>query len=415
MKTYSPQFWLVCLSTFLFFGSFNMMIPELPGFITRLGGAEYKGLVIALFTLTAGLSRPFSGKLADTIGRVPVMIVGSLVCVVCSLLYPLTTSVAAFLALRLLHGFSTGFKPTGTAAFLADTIPADRRGEAMGLLGIAGNLGMAAGPAIGATIAKHLSLNAMFIASSGAALLSVLAMIRMRETLPVTQRERFRPGLLRLKANEIIEPAVLGPSLVMLLTVLPYGIVLTLIPDLSDRLGIPNRGTFFTVFTLASLGIRFFAGRVSDRYGRVLVLKVSSGLLVVGLGMVAMAHTPAALLTAAVVFGVAVGMNSPTVYAWAIDWAHDERRGRALATAYLALEIGIGAGALLAGALAGTDASRVGEAFWVGAAAAAVAFGVLFLPWKQRPGTGTPTGTDMAAEIVAELPGPPETPLGAGR
>ncbi|MBC7447539.1 MAG: MFS transporter [Hymenobacteraceae bacterium] len=391
-----------------------MMIPELPGIITRLGGAEYKGLVIAFFTLTAGLSRPFSGKLADTIGRVPVMVVGSLVCVVCSLLYPLTTSVGAFLALRLLHGFSTGFKPTGTAAFLADIIPADRRGEAMGLLGIAGNLGMAAGPAIGATIAKHFTLNAMFVASSGAALLSVLAMIRMRETLPESQRERFRPGLLRLKLNEILEPAVLGPSLVMLLTVVPYGIVLTLIPDLSDRLGIANRGTFFTVFTLASLGIRFFAGRVSDRYGRVLVLKVSSGLLVVGLGMVAMAHTAAALLVAAVVFGVAVGMNSPTVYAWAIDWAHDERRGRALATAYLALEIGIGAGALLAGALAGTDARRVGLAFWVGAGAAVVAFGVLFLPWRQHPGAGTPTGTDMAAEIVAELPGPVALP-GDGR
>lgn len=384
-----------------------MMIPELPGIITRLGGAEYKGLVIALFTLTAGLSRPFSGKLADTVGRVPVMIFGSLVCVVCSLLYPFTSGVAAFLALRLLHGFSTGFKPTGTAAFLADVIPADRRGEAMGLLGIAGNLGMAAGPAVGGFIAQQLSLDAMFIASSGAALLSVLVMIRMRETLPAALRQPFRLGLLRIRPNEIIEPAVLGPALVMMLTVVPYGVVLTLIPDLSDRLGLANRGTFFTVFTLASLAVRFGAGRVSDRYGRVVVLKVSSALLVLGLGMIALAHTVTALLTAAVVFGIAVGMNSPTVYAWAVDWAYDERRGRALATAYLALEIGIGAGALLAGSLAGTDASCVGLAFWVGAGAAALAFGVLFLPWRPRPGAGNASeGADIAAEVVAELPGP---------
>ena len=377
-----------------------MMVPELPGLITQLGGAEYKGLVIALFTLTAGLSRPFSGKLADTVGRVPVMIAGSLVCVVCSLLYPFVTGVAAFLGLRLLHGFSTGFKPTGTAAFLADLIPPDRRGEAMGLLGIAGNLGMAAGPALGGWLAQEISLNAMFLASSGAALLSVLVMGRIRETLPVAQRQRFRPGLLRLRANEIIEPAVLGPALVMLLTVVPYGIVLTLIPDLSDRLGLANRGTFFTVFTLASLAVRFGSGRVSDRYGRVLVLKVSSALLVVGLGLIAMAHSVSGLLGAAVVFGVAVGMNSPTVYAWAIDWSHDARRGRALATAYLALEVGIGAGALLAGARAGTNAARVGLAFWVGAGAAAMAFGVLFLPWRPRP--------DLAAEVVAELTPEPE-------
>lgn len=400
MKTYSPQFWLVCLSSFLFFGSFNMMIPELPAFITRLGGADYKGLVIALFTLTAGISRPFSGKLADTVGRVPVMVVGSLVCVVCSLLYPFTTSVWAFLLLRLFHGFSTGFKPTGTAAFLADLIPATRRGEAMGLMGIAGNLGMASGPALGAWVAKYWGLNAMFLASSGAALLSVLVMGRMRETLPLDQRRRFRPALLRVRGVDIIEPAVLGPSLVALLTVMPYGVVLTLIPDLSDRLHLANRGVFFTTFTLASLGIRFVAGRVSDRYGRVPVLKFSSALLVAGIALIALAQSATALLVAAVVFGVAVGMNSPTVYAWVIDWAHDEYRGRALATMYLALELGIGLGAVLAGWLAGTDAARVAQAFWVGAGAAAVGFAVLFLPWRQHP----QKAASEPAEALAEHP-----------
>ena len=65
-----------------------MLIPELPAYLSAMGGANYKGLIIALFTLTAGLSRPFSGKLTDTIGRVPVMAVGSLVCFVCGFLYP---------------------------------------------------------------------------------------------------------------------------------------------------------------------------------------------------------------------------------------------------------------------------------------------------------------------------------------
>ncbi len=50
-----------------------MLIPELPSYLSNLGGSEYKGLIIALFTLTAGLSRPFSGKLTDTIGRKPVL------------------------------------------------------------------------------------------------------------------------------------------------------------------------------------------------------------------------------------------------------------------------------------------------------------------------------------------------------
>ena len=77
---YTLQFALVCLSSFLFSASFNMLIPELPAYLSAMGGASYKGLIIALFTLTAGFSRPFSGKLTDTIGRVPVMAVGSIVC-----------------------------------------------------------------------------------------------------------------------------------------------------------------------------------------------------------------------------------------------------------------------------------------------------------------------------------------------
>lgn len=406
LKTYSYQFWLVCLSSFLFFGSFNMLIPELPGMLTQMGGAEYKGLLIALFTLTAGISRPFSGKLTDTVGRVPVMVIGSLVCVVCSLLYPLIHTVAALLALRLLHGFSTGFKPTGTAAFLADLIPADRRGEAMGLMGIAGNLGMAAGPAAGAWLAKWSGLNAMFFCSAGAALLSVLVMARMKETLPPSQRQAFRPALLRVRSHEIIEPSVFGPALVALLTVLPYGVILTLIPDLSDHLKFESRGTFFIVFTIASLLVRFSAGRVSDRYGRVPVLKFSSALLAVAMVLIALARTQAALVGAGVVFGVAAGMSSPTVYAWAIDWAHDARRGRAVATLYLALEIGIGVGALLAGWLAGQHAERVPLAFGAAALAAVVALAALFVPWIGRvpEPPATPEADELANEVVAEAP-----------
>src|SRR5687767_7472677 len=99
---------MVCCSSLLFFASFNMIIPELPDYLTTLGGADHKGLIISLFTITALISRPFSGKLADKIGRVPVVMAGSIVCLICSLIYPVVSTVAGFLWLRLVHGFSTG-------------------------------------------------------------------------------------------------------------------------------------------------------------------------------------------------------------------------------------------------------------------------------------------------------------------
>ncbi|WP_242927790.1 MFS transporter [Pontibacter vulgaris] len=374
-RVYGLQFGLLCLSSFLFFASFNMIIPELPAYISSLGGAEYKGLIVALFTLTAGLSRPFSGQLADKIGRIPVMVVGGAVCILCGFLYPLTGSVAAFLLLRFVHGFSTGFTPTGTAAYVADIIPTNRRGEATGLLGLSGSLGMAAGPALGGAIANQFSLDTMFYASSGAAFLSVAVIARMHET--VSDPHRFRMGLLKISRSEIFEPRVLAPSVVMLFCYFAYGVVLTIIPDLSEHLGIKNKGLFFLSFTISSLAIRFMAGRVSDKYGRVNLLRVSTALLVLAMLAVGFSATPTQLLLSGVLFGVASGMNSPTIFAWTIDLSHKDHRGRAMATMYIALEAGIGLGALAAGWLYGNNPANFSIVFLAAAACAFISF--LFL------------------------------------
>ena len=69
-------------------------------------------------------------------------------------------AVWTFLTLRLLHGMSTGFRPTGTTAFLTDITPLKRRGEALGYLGVAGNAGMAGGPAIGSWLTVEYGYNA---------------------------------------------------------------------------------------------------------------------------------------------------------------------------------------------------------------------------------------------------------------
>ncbi|MBC6988263.1 MFS transporter [Hymenobacter sp. BT491] len=379
---YTAGFWLMCLSSFLFFASFNMLLPELPDFLTQLGGAEYKGFIIALFTLTAGFSRPFSGKLADTVGRIPVMVFGSLVCFLCGFFYPWVTTVAGFLLLRLLHGFSTGFKPTGTAAFVADIIPLERRGEAMGLLGVAGSLGMAAGPAVGSLITDHFSLNTMFYCSSGAALLSLAVQGTMTETLPLPQRERFSWRLLRLQWNEILEPQVLAPSLVTLLCMFSYGSILTVVPDHSELLHLGNKGLFFSFFTIASLVVRLIAGRASDRYGRVPVLRVSTAILVVALVTLALAQSGVVFLVAAVLFGLGSGLNSPTLYAWTIDLSEETRRGRAVATMYIALEAGIGIGALAAGWLYGNVPAHLSYVYGLSAAFALTA--LLYLMWGVR-------------------------------
>jgi MFS family permease len=378
---YNLPFLLLCLSSFLFSASFNMLIPELPAYLSSMGGAEYKGFIIGLFTITAGIARPFSGKLTDKIGRVPIMAIGSLVCVICGLLYPLLTTVAGFLCLRLFHGFSTGFKPTATAAYVADIIPANRWGEAMGIHGLSFSTGLAIGPAIGSELTERYSINAMFYCSSFIALLSIIILMNMKETLK--KKESFSFSMFKMKRNELIELRVLPGALVTFLSYLSYGAILTVISDWGSHLGVANKGMFFMVFTLSSLLIRFLSGKLSDRIGRIKIIKLSLFLLVIALLLIARANSPSALMFASAVYGIATGMLSPAISAWIIDLSHPDFRGKAIATMYIALEAGIGLGAFVAGALFVSDVAMIPPTFYVIGFITMLAF--LYLQFIYKP------------------------------
>ncbi|MFN4958927.1 MAG: MFS transporter [Cyclobacteriaceae bacterium] len=379
---YSSQFWLLCTSSLLFFASFNMLIPELPAYLSSLGGEEYKGFIIGLFTITAMASRPFSGKLADRIGRVPVIMFGSIVCLVCSLIYPVLTSVWGFLFLRLVHGFSTGFTPTGQTAYLSDIIPAERRGEAVGYLGTAGTLGMACGPALGGFVATYFSVDAMFFTSSALALLSVLIVVNIRETLETKQR--FNTDALKIQRKDLFEPRVIAPSLVMCLTAFSYGAAFTLIPDMGRSMGIENKGLLFTYFTVASLVIRLLAGKTSDRVGRVAVLRVSTGLVILSMIVIAMAETKLQLIIGMVLYGLAQGATSPTLLAWATDLSDPAHKGKGVASLYIFMEFGIFLGAMVTGWWAGTEIENASYAFLASAVLSLFSFVFLVKSYKDK-------------------------------
>ncbi|MEM8508690.1 MAG: MFS transporter [Bacteroidota bacterium] len=344
---YTLRFGQLCLSSLFFSASYNMLIPELPGYLSGLGGSEYIGLIIALFTLTAGFSRPFSGVLTDTIGRKPVMVIGAVVCVVCGILYPVLGSVAGFLFLRLFHGFSTGFTPTAIAAYVSDSIPAQRWGEAFGVQSLFFSTGLAVGPALGSWIKLHFSFNILFLSSSLMALLALILIARLQETL--VNKERFRWRLLKISRKDIIAQEVFVPAVITFLSYTAFGMVLTLIPDWSEFLGIKNKGSFFIVFTITSLMVRFLAGKASDRLGRKPISMIGLLVLLVALLLMATLKSPEGLLFAAGIYGFSMGMLSPAVSAWTFDLSPEDKKGTGVATMFIALEAGIGLGALCSG------------------------------------------------------------------
>jgi MFS family permease len=368
------------LSMFLFMTSFNLILPELNNFITDLGGEAQKGLVISLFTISAGLSRPFSGKLSDKIGRKRVMVVGVLVCFVISILYPLSFSVWFFLFLRFLHGFSAGFTPTGATALITDILPEDQRGRGMGIWGTFISLGIGVGQYLGSYIYGELGINNLFMISAGTAALSGILLAYVKETLPV--KEKFNPGHLKVKWNDVFEPSVLPSAMVMFLSATCSGIIFVLTPDMSTYLGIQNKGWFFGIYVISTIIIRLMTGSLSDRIGRRKTLIIGMLFLIVSMIMIGYSTNIVSYTTSAIIFGIATGISSPTFFAWTADLSAPERRGVGAGTMFIALELGIMFGSASTLLTYNNDLASIPVGFLVGAGTALLA--VLYLIWHLR-------------------------------
>jgi MFS family permease len=273
------------------------------------------------------------------------------------------TTVAGFLFLRLVHGFSTGFTPTGQTAYISDIIPLERRGEAMGLLGTAGAVGMAAGPAIGGTLANNAGLDAMFYCSSAFALISILIILGMKETL--VAKHRFSLHHLKIDKHDLFEPRVWTPCLIMALCAYSYGALFTVIPDFGEHLGIRNKGLLFTCLTVASLLVRLLGGKASDLYGRKAILRLSTVVMVIAMLIIAFSASPFQLIVGVTIYGFAQGVTSPTLLAWATDLSPVTRKGRGVSSLYIFMEFGIGVGAFLSGIIYANQTEHFDNTFLV--------------------------------------------------
>lgn len=377
-RVYDRAFFLLCGGTVLFMASFGMLLPELPAHLAAMGGEAYLGGVVGMFTLAAFLSRFLSGRIADQAGRRKVMLIGSAVTAVAGFGYLVATGIAAFLALRFFHGLSTGFRPTGTSAMLTDRVPRSRRGEALGYLGVAGNAGMAAGPALGSWLTVEWGIDWMFVASALLGTASLLLTWPLEETLPAArpvQRSDLNPF-----KGPLIDPQAWPAALVLLPISIAFGVYLTITPDFVDHLGYVYKGSFNTIIVASSIAMRFVAGRMSDRYGRIPMLLAGTLLLALGMGLLGIAENKAVATLGGLIYGASIGINMPTVFAWTTDLAQPGRIALALGTMLMALEIGIGCGAVYSGMRFQGDVSQFSDLYYMAASGAMLAAIVLVLP-----------------------------------
>ncbi len=378
--SYGRNFWLLCFSMFFFMASFNLIIPELNQFITLLGGKSEKGLIITLFTISAAVSRPFSGKLSDLMGRKKVMTIGMLVTLLVSLLYPFSMTVVFFLCLRFLHGFSAGFFPTGATALLTDILPKEKRGRAMGIWGTFISLGIGSGQGLGSIICHEFGINVLFFIASGVALLSGLLIINIKETLE--NKHKFKFNHLRITIKDVFEPSVIPAAIVMFFSATCSGIIFVLTPDISKFLNIENKGWFFIFYVITTIIVRLFFSSISDKIGRRKTLTIGMGFLIVSMLLIGFSYSKLTYTLASIIFGIATGMTSPTLFAWTADLSHRDRRGVGSGTMFIALELGIMTGSLSTLLTYNNSLKTIPLAFSVGSALALTAF--IYLIWHQK-------------------------------
>jgi DHA1 family multidrug resistance protein-like MFS transporter len=206
------------LTVFLQWMGATAIVPMLPLYIRHLGGSDaLAGVVMAAFFAAGVASQYPVGRLADRVGRRPVLIAGLVTYAAASLsfLLPITTDMAV--GLRAVQGVGAGAATVAALAMVAGSVTVQRRGRAFASIYGGELAGMAVGPLVGSIVGIRY-MGAMFLVSGLMALAACIPALHIREagdarpasSGPVAALARVRIG--RPMVGALICGAALGLS-----------------------------------------------------------------------------------------------------------------------------------------------------------------------------------------------------------
>jgi MFS family permease len=167
------------------------IVPMLPVYIRHLGGSDgLAGAVMAAFFAAGVVSQYPVGRLADRVGRRPVLVAGLVTYGAASLSFLAPVGPAAAVGLRAVQGLGAGAAAVASLAMIAGSVPSERRGRAFAAIYGGEIAGMAVGPLVGSVVGvAHMS--AMFVASGLVSFAACLPALRVNEVSP--RRIQARP------------------------------------------------------------------------------------------------------------------------------------------------------------------------------------------------------------------------------
>ena len=297
-----PVILLILVAFAALFG-FQLLLSVVPLYANEAGGGSSgAGLATAAFMLSTVLTQIQMPRILARYGYRRVLAAGLLFLGVPALFYAYAQTLVPILAVTLLRGVGFGIVTVVFAAMVVELAPAGRRGEALGLLGVAITLPNIFCNALGLWLVGQFGYEVVFLLGGVAPLLGLGMVIGIRSAAPSGRGEEegagFFAGLGRSPLLRIF--------LLFAATTMAAGVVLTFLP-----LAVPGSGVFSAASALLVVGItstasRWWAGRFGDRRDPRLLL--APGLLACAAGMVCLPLGGVVLLIGAVLFGTGFGL-----------------------------------------------------------------------------------------------------------
>jgi MFS family permease len=363
---------LVCLVVFVETMLYSALVPLLPGYTHEFGLSKAAaGLLVGAYAAGAVIGALPGGIAAARYGPRRALLFGLAVMGVASLAFGFAGDAWTLGAARFAQGLGGSLAWAGALAWLIAGTPRSRRGEMLGTAIGSAIFGALLGPAVGA-LAHHVGTRSVSI---GLAVLSAALGAWALRTPPAAAETPRRGAIPRALRDR----QVLGGLWLMTLPALVFGIVGVLVPLELDQAGW-TAAAIAVAWIAAGLIEMFLAplvGRVSDRHGRLLPLRVALGGAVFVLVAFALADRPAAIVPILILSGVTFGAFWAPAMALLSDAA--ERIGLAQGLAFGLMNLAWGTGNAVGPAVGGVLADAAGDALPYALAAVVIAVTFLFL------------------------------------
>jgi predicted MFS family arabinose efflux permease len=288
------------------------------------------GLIIGAFSLAAVIFQPLLSPLVNVRNARQFLIIG-LVVTICSLVsYRWAVSVFPLVIVRIIHGAGFITFVTAMNASIVALIPANRSGQAFGLISVNVLLPSAVIPAL----LDNLSLGPERFTDilTVAAIIMIPAAI-MPAFLPSSRSERRShghigppKGVLRELQENIKRPGILVLLLTNLLVFLAYTPIFFLLKEYAQGNGIATPGVFFTISTGTMIAVRLLGGRFFDRLNKRIAFLGSLILLSISFGFLSWT-TSGFFYVLGFLFGMGFSLYAPLLNSLLFEYSHASKRG----------------------------------------------------------------------------------------